>query len=462
MSSRKIVTDPVLGPRMSKLKQNSNRRNLLSDAAGEQPRESINNYTRAVRRKLYVLFALLVVVIVLMREAKKPENWMWMGFKSSPTHEALTLNPDLPTVSEESPFENGVSSGVLAMAQSNEQEDSAVSNKDAAAAKFWTQVWQHLETQDRTALVELVQLSQESFDKRDINPADFAPLISSLVQSTPSDAGYAEQWESTILPGLVAVQRGEDLTVAQQSAVKELFKPLDPMILEGLDDFTSPGRKIDMPAWFRYWGRILKNEETESVTTVSPVQLVAQPDVWRFKPIRVRGRLLAGRMKNAGVHGPLRRNGVWYEWWIGNTHGASEVWCVYTAYKPDSIDVGENFSKFDLAVESDGLFYKVRSYVDAESKGNHCPLILSRGLTITQKSNPVAAATWIPSPTVMAVCIAGVMAVAFTVAMMLYRSDRHRIHKPGGEYKKQIESHLDSLIDDPEIKTVEERLEELS
>ncbi len=409
-----------------------------------------------------MLFGLLALVIIMMSEARKPENWMWMGFKSGPGNgDALLLEPVSNGVTSESPFDNSVAIGVLPSTNSTSQDEVDPRNEEAAASKFWQHIWEQLQTPDRTALIELIQLSQKSFDQRDINPADFEPLISTLIANKPSDPSYATKWESIIRPGLMAVHSGEDLTLKQQSAVKKLYEPLDPLVLDLLDDFTSPGRKVDMPAWFRYWGRILENNETEEVTSVSPVQLVAQPDVWRFKPIKVGGRLLAGRMKNAGIHGPLRHNGVWYEWWIGNTHGADEVWCVYTAFKPDSIDVGESFTDFDLPVESTGLFYKVRSYVDSQSKGNHCPLILSHDLTLTQRTNPVAQATWMPSPTVMAFCIAGVMAIAFAIAMLIYRSDQHRIHKPGGDYKRQIETHLDGLVDDPGIKTVSERLEEL-
>ena len=217
-----------------------------------------------------------------------------------------------------------------------------------------------------------------------------------------------------------------------------------------------------MPAWHRFWGRVLENDFGDSVPSVSPVQLVAQPDVWRFEPVRIRGKLLSGRMKEAGIHGPLRHQGVWYEWWIGNKHGANEVWCVYTANKLDSLDVGEKFTSFDLPIEFTGLFYKVRSYIDAESKGNHCPLVLANTLTVTKKRNIVAEATWQkPSATTMAVCVLAVMGIAFLVAMLVHRSDRAKIYQPGGEHKKQIQQHLDSLGEDPDIKTIAQRLEEL-
>ena len=63
-------------------------------------------------------------------------------------------------------------------------------------------------------------------------------------------------------------------------------------------------------------------------------------------------------------------------------------------------------------------------------------------------------------PTMIA-CVLGVMGIAFGIAMLVHRSDKHRIHRPGRERKAEIESHLDSLSDDPEIKSLSQQLEEL-
>ncbi len=333
---------------------------------------------------------------------------------------------------------------------------------EVARAQFWKKLWDSLETEDKTALVELIQLSQKPLAERDVNWADFEPLANAIAEAKPVRENFPESWNSKLKPGLLSIARGEDVTISQQSAISELFKTLDPLLLGELDDFTSPSRKSDRPAWFRFWGHVLDKQKHESVENVSPVQLVAQADVWRFKPIRIRGKLLSGRRKEAGIHGPLRNQGVWYEWWIGNSRGSDEVWCIYTANKPDSLSVGDRFSNFDVSIESEGYFYKVRSYVDAQSQGNHCPLILADTLSVIQKTNPIAEATWTPSATTIIVSILAVMGIAFAIAMLIHRSDQMRLPRPGGKYKEAIDRHLDSLGEDPDIKSVAERLEELS
>ena len=114
-----------------------------------------------------------------------------------------------------------------------------------------------------------------------------------------------------------------------------------------------------------------------------------------------------------------------------------------------------------MKAESVGLFYKVRAYVNADSKGDQCPLILAKNLSVTQKSNPVAEASWTPSTGVMVACVLGMMVLAFVIAMALIRSDKQPVHQPSGEHKAQIENHLGALAEDPNVKSVSERLDEL-
>lgn len=434
---------------------------MLAQAAGGNSANSIKGYTRAVRRKIYFLFAMLILVIILMKEARKPENWMWMGFDRNVNADVSTIevagfdakaNPD-------DEFSNNLAAGSLPPAGDSNQTLQSASNKNQA--EFWKQLWVSLETEDKTLLVELIQLTQKPLNERDVNWADFEPLADAIKNAKQVDARFPDNWESKIKPGLLAVAQGEDVTIGQQASIGKLFEILDPLILDDLDDYTSPSRKSDQPAWFRYWERVLDQEDITSAENVSPVQLIAQADAWRFKPIRMTGKLLSGRRKQAGIHGPLRRQGVWYEWWIGNAHGADEVWCIYTANKPDSLEITDSFTDFDLPIEATGYFYKVRSYIDAQSQGNHCPLVFANSLNVTQRANPIAEATWTPSMTTIGISVVVVMGIAFAIAMLIYRADRRQLPQPGGDYRKSIGQHLDSLGDDPDIKSLGEKLEEL-
>ena len=48
---------------------------------------SADRTSRAIRFKLLMLFSMLILVIVLMKEAGKPERWEWMGFETPKTVE---------------------------------------------------------------------------------------------------------------------------------------------------------------------------------------------------------------------------------------------------------------------------------------------------------------------------------------------------------------------------------------
>ena len=213
-------------------------RNLLADAVDGKPADSIKGYTRALRRKIYFLFAMLILVLIMMKEARKPENWMWMGFKKGPaSSDAIELDSFQKDSRAHEPLENNTSLGLLpddGAADSTLVQDKTEKHREA----FWKQVWQLLPNEDRTALVELIQAAQKIPDQRDINPDDFYPLTSSLKQVNPDRGDYFEQWDTVIKPGLLAVAENDDVTLKQQIALRELFATLDPFILDQLDDFT--------------------------------------------------------------------------------------------------------------------------------------------------------------------------------------------------------------------------------
>lgn len=443
--------------------QNSQDKRSFLDSTNEKNSNSANGYSRTVRRKLYFLFAMLILVIVLMKEAKKPEHWMWMGFErdGSAISSAIELDATPQELQDSELDSDSAISSISSSTQSLESTNETSFN--AARDSFWKELWEELETEDQTALVQLVQVSQRPLEARKIETADFELLVEEIEKAPINDNDpFAPQWQGTLKPALLALARGDDVTINQQVAIGKLFESLDSLILAGLDDFTSPGRKTDTPAWHRFWRHILEQPIEQDSESVSPVQLVSQPDAWRFKPVRLTGRLMSGRSRPSGMYGPLRDQDQWYEWWIGNAHGADEVWCVYTATKPDSLEVGDKFSNFDVPISVSGYFYKVRAYVDTQSQANHCPLVLANSLLVTQRSNPIAAASWKPSTSVLIASIAGVLILAFAVAMLIYRSDQKSVRHPGGEHKAAIAEHLDSLSDDPNIKSMNQRLEDLS
>ena len=190
----KIATEPApKSKQMSELNEIPPRRNLLSDSVGTKQDQSIKGYTRAVRRKLYFLFAMLALVIIMMNEARKPENWMWMGFKPNVNNaEAIELNglANVPNLDDQLGNDDAAGSFAGGSASSVNNQEPVSTSQDSIARGgeiFWNRIWNRLETRDQTALVELIQVSQKSLDQRDINLADFDPLMSTLLQARPED-----------------------------------------------------------------------------------------------------------------------------------------------------------------------------------------------------------------------------------------------------------------------------------
>lgn len=466
--------------------------NIFSDAFSGRKRSASKTYSRAVRRKLYLLFAMLVAVLIMMKEASKPERWAWMGFE--PSSSALAISNDsaieLKSVATMNPEDDDSPSGeAQPLAESGEPQSASIdfgSEPRPLESEFWNQTWEKLQIDQKTGLLELIQRVRDSNFQRSGNAATLIDTVESLqakrnrfsadkreqidfsnqttafkaIRTAELDA-FESLWETMLYPALAGSAAGEDCTIAQQRQVIALLERLDPLIFSDLEDFTSPGRIGDLPAWHRFWDLAFENESPPNAESVSPVQLRTQPKIWRGKPVLVQGRLLAGKRVDVGSKSPLYENGHYYEWWIGNQRGGSDVFCVYSIEKPAELSITEEFAKLDLPMQTIGYFYKVRSYIDDRAEPNYSPLLIANSISVDASKNPIATSSWQPSFASFLPWIIGIAVAAFGIAVCLHRADRRKSHTPGGEHLKTINAHLRDLSSDSEIKSVAEQLEEL-
>jgi len=75
------------------------RKNIFADTVSNKSRASSKGHSRTVRRKLYFLFGMLVMVLLLMKEASKPENWQWLGFEANQPREGAIFLEDVGSLS---------------------------------------------------------------------------------------------------------------------------------------------------------------------------------------------------------------------------------------------------------------------------------------------------------------------------------------------------------------------------
>ncbi len=458
------------------------RENIFGKALSDNQRRSVKDASKAVRRRLYFLFAMLALVIVLMNEAKKPEHWQWMGFDKQPSDEPIVLDPEQDLTSS-LPIDDQSEQNGLANSPSRGPSSAAVSNVAKLHQQFIEQIWRASDTPRQTELIDLITRCAWSSGVQ--NPTSggsdsLATTLQRFVTSQHNDVAIstmdqadqmaqrkvidelARRWTEKLIPAFDSAANGKDITMAQQLAARESLGAFTQLAHEQLEDLTTVGRKSELPAWLLFWRRATSPAATDEMTTaVSTVELRAQPNAWRGKRVTIRGSLLAGRKVKLESNLALDQ-GHYFEWWIADRDGKGEIYCLYTSQHPDTVTAGEKLSSFDVPVEATGYFYKVRAYIDTQSQANYCPLILGKTLV------PLAAApasiintTGLPSAWVMGLCLLGLAAFAFAIAMMVDRQDREKPLGPRGEMLESINENLAQLKEDSDIKTVAEKILEL-
>ena len=69
----------------------------------------IDKTSKAIRIRLLMLFSMLILIIVAMNEAGKPERWEWMGFEQQPTSvKTIELGNDSDAPATTIEFKNNI------------------------------------------------------------------------------------------------------------------------------------------------------------------------------------------------------------------------------------------------------------------------------------------------------------------------------------------------------------------
>ncbi len=474
--------------------------------------------SRAIRTKLLMLFAMLVMVIVLMKEAGKPERWEWMGFEtpkaiemelddarplatSIPTESDRTLanssgnqsslsatpEPDPPVQSSRpitisanqfgSARATNPAEPVVSFARADVQADYPV-----AAVEFWNSLFRRLKPDQQTTLVRLLKYMRLGV----VLPEDQQPAARQLVRllrshreqfhqtlfdqlalaadGTPeknrlADEMYESQaiWDKKIAPAIDAASRGVDFTIAQRQAVVRLQQVLDPLLYERVQDRTSLGWTGDSAAWIRIWEKV-KNDEMPTGRPVTRIELMGQPQFYRGQPVVVEGWVRSASRKTLGPESEL---GIpcYYVLWIRPRETKLGPYCVYSMTLPDGFpSVTESFSDVNEHVRVSGYSFKIRNYVAADSSVDECPVIIAPGLERVVKSQFTSVNRWQPSRSTLTFAFILIPLLASGLAWLAFRTSRTRQYVPGATSQQRIDQALNNLVNDPRVQTEREKV----
>ncbi len=288
---------------------------------------------RAIKLRLLSLLGLLLLVIVAMKEAGKPERWMWLGFDRPPIKALLSeteIAPDAillnahpvnsDSVNTPQPQAGNLGHMSKLIASQLLQSDGGVPNRKLSnepaqqnpvadpdpqqtpvAIDFWQSTFVMLEQSQREAFYQLlrrIDASQLAPPKDDL---PFESAIESLIQqnnknqtkilgaiAVMSDGdrkleltedlfAFDHSWQQDVLPALKSSANGTDFTIASQTAVRSIRSIIDPLVMREVEDLTGIGNPRDKLAWLAIWDSVLRDARVKMPMPM-PAQTQTNPN----------------------------------------------------------------------------------------------------------------------------------------------------------------------------------------
>lgn len=458
---------------------------IQSDPEDHQRREikrPPNYMSVGMRLRLGGLFAALILVLIMMKEARKPERWEWMGFDK--TNPAVEANKE---TEKPKPIESTDQN--TEQPQSKVQRlDDLISNQDtsaypAAGQQFWTR-WFNASTVDqqrglirllrsvvnRTELAlpdeDLITLIESVKSKRD----EFARQLQEQIAALPNNTNSKEQlaresseaasyWEEKVFPAWELTRTGEDITLSQQNANKNLMALLRKSALALVADGASLSRPEEGAAWLLCWEQAL-GQSLQAGTPVQRIQLMSQPVAFRGEVVSVQGWVRSARKLK------VKRNelgiGHYFVLWLRPADTNVGPYCVFTQSVPSEFgELGSNLIEMNKRVSLNGVFFKIRTYEAASGEILTCPLLLAKSVEWLPVSAEIPVDSWTPPWWMIGSVLLLMPLVAGFFAWWVFSSTETRRFVHGPNTQKSIDNNLFELKKNREIKTDLERVQSL-
>lgn len=461
-----------------------------------------NYSTRAIRLRLFTLFGMLILVIVLMKEAGKPERWEWMGFENEQKIQLDSKRPDsqqddgfdAEPVDLESPLELdtplrvGGNSAVLNAEPPLDSLVAAIPNGasdgsyPSAGVAFWGPLFRKMSANQQQTLllllksmrqgspvpkdrqemvagiVDILQRKRQEFHQQLFDQLAIAPNGSTEKTKLANDLYESQDtWDKKIFPAMSAAARREEITISQQQAIVRLQRIIDPLLLQQVQDRTSIGWTGDSGAWKRLWEKTLF-ENPPKFDPVTRIQLISQPDVYRGKPVSVEGWVRSARRETLSADSEI---GIpnYYILWVRPKESKLGPYCVYSKSLPAGFpQVSDQFTDVNQHVRIDGYFFKVRTYVAGDSTVSNSPVIIARSLVPIEAVSFTSVNRWQPSRTTLFALLALIPVVATGLAWWAFRTSETARYVPGGKTEQRINTSLEELVGDPRVQTDREKI----
>ena len=432
------------------------------------------------------LVALLVLVLMAMEKAAKPETWERLGFREpvaaevanedakiivddDPSSEPIGFQADTPAETKaDSP---SITTEPAPDSSDNDFTESNIDSSIAVHQQFWLNFFDRLNNEKKRDLMRMLRYARINQPLPEIFLDPSTAIISRI--GPGQQRFFAKQEglddetltaESKILSqqrqALAAIAIGEEADDHQREQVAAIEKLIDEFAMQQIRDRTPMTRSADATAWTRTWERVL----TSKVTDPQPVthfELMTQSEFFRGKFVEVVGTI-RGVQRISTSDNELGITSYFVVWMQPDQAGTGPF-CIYTFKLPDDFPaVGDEFTNVDERATITAAFFKLRIYTAQSGDVPECPLLLARTLKRIAPQTVAAQKSWLPDSRFMVPFFILAPLLVGYLAFRTYQSTKTKPITHGKVATEQIETTLNELKHDPEIKSDAERIQSLS
>ncbi len=445
----------------------------------------INYMSRAVRLRIFGLFAMLILVLIMMKEARKPERWEWMGFDKQPIPAAPNVDiqdDTVPKDRESAKSDDPPLDRTEQLADLIERGDT--SGYPSAGEQFWRESFASLETSGQRALFQFLRAVSDRTPIEPEQSAGFGQLVTTIDSkrdqfhnrldeqiSFLSDGSKQKQkllaeleksrefWNDKIRPSWELTLDGKDITLAQQSANRILTEFLNTLALDQVEDGTALNRTNEGSAWLLSWERAMNLRPQNSIP-VMHIQLASQPEVYRGKTVTINGWVRSARRLD------VKENEIgidhYFVLWVRPADTNIAPYCVYSLKLPLGFPaVRTDLVEMNERLKVDGVFFKIRSYRAANDRVETCPLLLAQSFEWNPVNKQISVDAWTPPAWAIWCFFLLMPIVAGIIAWFAFVGSKTHRFVPGQKTQEQISKALGGLKNDPRIQTDLEKVQAL-
>ena len=409
------------------------------------------------------LVALLILVLVCMDYAAKPETWERLGFRDP--EKANSISEDDGTAIEIKPDTKPQDLGLSSDKSDNDVKLTIQSSENP----YWCDFYDQLGVNHKLSFQRLLRFAriQQPLPSQYLEDSTTIVAQAGAFQKQFFDR-YEDQDRKQKLEQVLEAKKaiatvgiGEELPADQRTILLAIEAQLLEFIRNDVKDHTGMKRPADGPAWNSAWESVLTQPITHPIS-VSHRQLMSQPKFYRLKPVAIEG-VVRGAQRIEFTPNEMGLTSYYIIWIEPAQAGVSPI-CVYSHDVPEGFEhVGEEFEFFEKRVRVEGIFFKIRTYQTKMEEIESCPLVLCKSFIPIQVTNNEAIATtdWKPEAWYMIPFLILVPLAVGVWAYLAYQGTKMRRPNHAKIVRDQIDDALRDLSDDPSIKSDAERVREL-